>query len=187
MQQGMKTWRWRVKTQVQCSYMTRLQKGCGCDCVLFSLCRKVHTLLWLVFVEGMEIAWADRRRSLLWFSLQLSLIKDLSWSVLLAADEYALCKGPIASGWMKRLRDSDVFVPTAGTLMPWESVHECALTWSEDQFSFLKYSLCCWYIIKILHLHTGSQQQLTSPLFLFDSNPAPLTKIWQIDPLALWM
>lgn len=141
--------------------------------------------------------------SLLWFSLWLvsvygwSLIEDPTWSVLLAAEECTHSSKCICIGWTNRPWDSDVLCCAdrewecvlARTLV---CVYLCVtkgqpLTLSWNHFSFSAYPLCCWYIINILHLHTGSEQRpaSSSVFVLFKSHP--LTKIWQIEPLWTWI
>lgn len=61
------------------------------------------------------------------------------------------------------------------------------INFEPEYFLYSEYPLCCWYIIKTEHLHTGSEQRLISLLFLFYSNPIPLTEIWQIEPLSTWI
>lgn len=58
----MKTWRWRVKTQVQYGYESGLRNGRGgCDFVLLSVCRKERTLIWLLSPVEMGIVLAEWR------------------------------------------------------------------------------------------------------------------------------
>lgn len=78
--------------------------------VILGVQEGAHIDLTLIFRgDGNSASWL-KCNSLLWFSLQLSLIKDPPWSVLLAAEEYVVQSSKcVCTSWMNRPWDPDVF------------------------------------------------------------------------------